>query len=118
MLRRDRPVAAFVVMILLIVAAVLFILLGVVDYRIERAPRQQQQLRSDVNLLADELASSLAVPMWNFDELQLKTIADGVMNDQDAYGVVIRYADVTSPNSLGTHTRVKGRPMAGDCRRQ
>ncbi|HUO07970.1 MAG TPA: ATP-binding protein [Phycisphaerae bacterium] len=99
MLRRDAPITAFFITILLLVAAAMSAGLGVVYYVSESA-RRYADLRSDTSITADQAVASLELAAWNFDEAQIQRILAGIMRDTTAYGVVVTLKDVSSPDGL------------------
>ncbi|HEY4328197.1 MAG TPA: ATP-binding protein [Phycisphaerae bacterium] len=106
MFRRDTPVAAFVVMMLGIIAVILFTTLGIVDHLSESAGRRAA-LRADTQLLADQLAASLSLPVWNFDHPQIDKIVDGAMNDRETCAVAVQIANVTDPGGIAFVRRLR-----------
>ncbi len=95
MLRRQAPVARFVAAILLILALVLFGALGTIEQLSERA-RMHAELVTRAQVMADQLAASLALPVWNFDQPQLDKIAQSVLHDREAAGVIVKMNDVSA----------------------
>ena len=115
MLTRESPVARFVAMILLLVALVLFGAMGIINHLSERA-RLRAELRTSTEVTADQLVASLALPAWNFDQPQLDKIAESVMHDREAEGVIVRMHDVSSGGGFRTYGLVRdaqgvGRPV-------
>src|ERR1700743_1415828 len=104
MFRRGTPIAVFVVAVLVAVAVLLVGGFIVFDLVSEKAHRQQE-LQSNLDITADQLAASLALPVWNFDRPQLDKIADAAMHGPDIYGIIIRVHAVSSP----TGTTIIGR---------
>jgi signal transduction histidine kinase len=89
---RGASLATFVAVILAVVAAALVATLGLFGYRAQRDQRLAQ-LHDKHVLLADQLAVSLSLPIWNFDRAQIAKILDGAFGDRDVVGVVVLPAD-------------------------
>jgi len=74
-----------------IVAATTLLLgaLGYVGYGFF-CDRERADFQNEHAILADQLATSLTLPLWNFDREQIGKILDGTAPDQDVYGVEVR----------------------------
>ena len=97
MFRRESPVARFVVLTLLLLALVLSAAVGAFNHLTERA-RLRAELRTATQVQADQLAASLALPTWNFDQPQIEKIAESVLHDREALGISVQVADRSSPD--------------------
>src|SRR3954467_10749053 len=62
-------------------------------YRSEEQ-RGMTQLRLDHALVANQMALSLALPVWNFDRTQIDKIIEANMQDKDNFAIVVRLEDI------------------------
>ncbi len=90
--RRGRSIATTITVGLLSLITVLLTISGVIAYR-TYAASQWRTLHSNHRTIADQLAASLASPLWNFDRPTLTKIAEGVFQFPAAAGICIRNAD-------------------------
>src|SRR5437868_107417 len=109
MLRRRSPVARFVIVMLLLLAAMLTSALGIVDYLSARATLKNQLL-SNARVQSNQLALSLALPVWNFDHPQIEKIIESEMQDAHVDDIILTIVDRSSPSGL----RVIGMERSGD----
>nr|WP_315400568.1 ATP-binding protein [uncultured Duganella sp.] len=65
-------------------------------YQVERAHRWEQ-LRQTLSNSADELASAVALPAWNFDETQITTIMRSGLSNRDLYASAVAPAAGSRP---------------------
>ena len=56
--------------------------------------RQLARLHQEQAILSDQLAESLALPVWNFDRAQVARIVEGALANTDVVAVVLRFNDV------------------------
>ena len=79
------------IVIILLVAATTLLLgaLAVIGYSSYRS-RQQADFARQHAVIADQLATSLTLPVWNFDREQVGKVMESAMQDDDIYGVVAR----------------------------
>lgn len=113
MLRAQSPIARFVVFILVTLAALLSAALGTINYLAERA-RLRTELRTYTEVQAEQLAASLALPVWNFDQPQLSKIFESSLHDPKVAAILVRINDVSSPG--GYRTEAFARDDAGNIR--
>ncbi len=106
MFSRASPVARFVVLILLILAATLFGALGTIEHYAERG-RLERDLRNNARVQANQLAASLALPVWNFDHPQIMKIEESEIDNRVVEGVIIRMHDVSSGSGFRTYGLVR-----------
>ena len=91
--RGQLSVATSVIVILVLVASVLLGALGIIGYSVERT-RQLQKLHHGLAANADQAASGLSLPVWNFDHEQIDKVIESIMKDDDVSNVVVTLADV------------------------
>ena len=89
-----RSLATAVALTLVIVTTLLFGTLGVITYR-TYAKDQWATLRTLEKLQADELAVSLALPVWNFDRAQIGKVIEAMSRPHSIYGIVLSAAGET-----------------------
>ena len=65
-------------------------------YQVERAQRWEQLHKTLANS-ADELASAVALPAWNFDETQIVTIMKSGLSNRDLYASAVAPAASNHP---------------------
>jgi signal transduction histidine kinase len=89
-----RPSIAMQVIITLVaVATVLLGALGFIGYSADRE-RQLEKLHKGLAANADQAATGLALPVWNFDHDQIDKVIESIMQDEDVYGVEVKLADI------------------------
>src|SRR5437868_5410783 len=91
--RGQQSIATSVIITLAAVAGVLLGALGVIGYSVERS-RQLQKLHIELAANAEQAATGLSLPVWNFDHDQIDKVIESIMKDNDVYGVVVKMADV------------------------
>ncbi len=92
---RSKTSIAFTVAIAVAsVATVVLVAVALLTYGLERQ-RGMKQLHIDHASTADEMALSLALPVWNLDRAQIDRIIDANMRDRDNFAVVVRLEDVS-----------------------
>src|SRR5215472_2849037 len=92
---RKRTSIAVVVAVAFAVAATL--VLGAIawfTYRLEE-DSGMEELHEDHVETVNQMALSLALPVWNFDRAQIEKIVEGNMQDRDNYAIVVQLADVS-----------------------
>ena len=91
-LRPAGPSIASIVTAGLVAAATLLVvLIGVIGYSAFWR-HQQGEFKWEQSMLADELAASLSLPLWNFDRPQIDRVLDAAMRDTDLAAVLVRSA--------------------------
>jgi PAS domain S-box-containing protein len=76
--------------------------LALFSYRSE-SDKERTRLRVQNEIRADQLALSLALPVWNFDRAQIDKIIESAMEDKEVFCVAVRLNDVNST----VHARVR-----------
>jgi PAS domain S-box-containing protein len=85
---RKTSVAATVVISLVLVTTLLLCGLGLLLNEIAH-DRWWDKLKADQTILADQLAESLSLPVWNFDHAQIGKILESVMKNDSVFGIVV-----------------------------
>jgi len=91
--RKGVSIALLVIVSLVAVALLLFGTLGVMEYNVDRE-NQMQRLQKTLATDADEMATGLSLPIWNFDRAQIDKVLDSIMKDEDVYGVLVKLSDL------------------------
>lgn len=87
---RPKLSIAGIVIILLVAATTLLLgVLAVVGYSSYRG-RQREEFAKKHAVIADQLATSLTLPLWNFDRGEVGKVIESAMQDEDVYGVIAR----------------------------
>ena len=89
MLTRKTSVVTIVVISLVAVTTLLLGTFGAIDYRNTRN-RELDYLRVALVLDADQIAPSLALPVWNFDRPQIDKVVESMMGDFILSGMVVK----------------------------
>jgi PAS domain S-box-containing protein len=84
----KRSVAAIISLSVVAVSTVFMIMLGLVIDRIG-SNRWRNQLITEETILADQLAQSLALPLWNFDHGQMDKIMESAMQNKNIFGIAV-----------------------------
>ncbi len=93
MSRSKTSIAFTVAVAVASVATVVLVAMALLTYCLERQ-RGMKQLLIDHASTADEMALSLALPVWNLDRAQIDRIIDANMRDRDNFAIVVRLMDV------------------------
>ena len=86
--RRRRSVATVVVATLVAISTLVLGGVAAVSHRQEYVAGQAR-LEAKLRLITDQLATSLALPVWNFDRAQAAKVLEGAMADQEVQQVVL-----------------------------
>lgn len=93
--RKQASIAALLIVLLVSIATLVLVLFGAFDFATELRD-QRGAVRTEATLLADQLAVSLALPVWNFDHDQIIAIMASLMKDADVFAVSVRLSDKRS----------------------
>ncbi|MCU1229947.1 MAG: putative signaling protein, partial [Acidobacteria bacterium] len=98
-MKNERPasrvtVAVLVATVLVTVTTLLLVAFGAWTYRSER-DRRMAQLLSGIDVEADQLAVSLALPIWNIDRAQIGKVLEGLDGVPEIESVVVNGAGTT-----------------------
>jgi signal transduction histidine kinase len=98
-IRRRQNVAMIVATVLVAVTTIVLTTSATMSHLSERG-REMERLRRNLAAEAEQLADSLALPVWNIDRAQIDKILDGVAAFPDVAAVTV--------NAAGrTHVRVR-----------
>ena len=89
-------IAMFVSVTLTAVVTLVLATFALYFYQVERAHRWEQ-LHQTLSNSADELASAVALPAWNFDETQITTIMRSGLSNRDLYASAVTPAAGSRP---------------------
>jgi signal transduction histidine kinase/CheY-like chemotaxis protein len=89
-------IAVFVSVTLTAVVTLVLSTFALYFYQVERAQRWEQLHKTLANS-ADELASAVALPAWNFDETQIVTIMKSGLSNRDLYASAVAPAASRQP---------------------
>ncbi|MBP1204666.1 PAS domain S-box-containing protein [Duganella sp. 1411] len=89
-------IAMFVSVTLTAVVTLVLTTFALYFYQVERAHRWDQ-LHQTLSNSADELASAVALPAWNFDETQITTIMRSGLSNRDLYASAVVPASGSRP---------------------
>jgi PAS domain S-box-containing protein len=92
MLSRKTSVAVIAIFALVTVVTLVLGTLGVINYSKTKG-RELENVRDALALDADQIAPSLALPIWNFDRPQIDRVVESMMLDPILVGMVVRLAD-------------------------
>lgn len=99
MTSQKYSVATLVIFTLVAVITLLLGISGICYYLFEKN-RQFDILRNELNITADQIATSLASPAWNYDDVQIDKIIEGTFANSNIFAVVV--------NATGkTYTRIR-----------
>jgi PAS domain S-box-containing protein len=84
----KRSVATIISISVVVVSTIVMIILGLVLDRLSSA-RSRNQLITEEAILADQLAQSLALPLWNFDHSQMDKIMESAMQNKNIFGIAV-----------------------------
>ncbi|MEA2569496.1 MAG: hypothetical protein QOI24_1497 [Acidobacteriota bacterium] len=87
-------VAVLVATVLVTVTTLLLVAFGAWSYRSER-DRRMAQLLSGIDVEADQLAVSLALPIWNIDRAQIGKVIEGLDGIPEIESVIVNGAGTT-----------------------
>jgi PAS domain S-box-containing protein len=87
--RRRLSIAEIVILLLVGATTVLLGTLAVIGYSSYR-DRQREEFARKHAAIADQLATSLTLPLWNFDRGQIGKVIESAMQDDEVYGIVAR----------------------------
>lgn len=94
----NLSVTKVIVFTLVAVTTVVLSAFGIANYCWERS-QLTSELKSELAVTTAQLASSLALPLWNFDSEQVGKIIESIMRNRDVFGVTITGADDIAKNS-------------------
>lgn len=89
---RRISIALIVAVSLGIVTAVVLTFFTIYKYRADR-DRQMAELHAEHEILANQCAAALTLPVWNFDRASIEKIIDSGMQDRDTAAIVLTFAD-------------------------
>lgn len=85
---RKPSVALLITVSNVVVLTICMVILGVIINMIS-AERWHERLQFDEISIADQLAVSLALPLWNFDYPQIDKIIDSTMQNKAVFSIVV-----------------------------
>ncbi len=88
-LSKKMSVAENILILVVTVSVILYGILGVIIYKIS-SDRWMNVLHERNSFAANELAYSLALPIWNYNFDQSKRIIESTLQDQNIAGVVVK----------------------------
>lgn len=91
---RTRTVSKTVIIALTTVTTLALVALGSLEYLLQRQERFAQ-FHDELALAAEQLALSLALPLWNLEYDQAAKIVDSAMRDRTVHGVTVTAAEST-----------------------
>jgi PAS domain S-box-containing protein len=106
--RHERSIAVLAIAALVSVAT---LSLGALGFENHRALHEHAHahLVTEIEQTSNELALSLALPLWNYDRLQVNDLLDGVMDNRDVFAVIVRQPDVSSARGVAVYARTRKR---------
>jgi signal transduction histidine kinase len=93
MIRQNTSIARIVIFFLVVVTIFVSIALVFFSYWQERNIRIKE-LHSELKIVSGQLSSSLALPVWNFDQQQTEKILESTMQNRQIFGIVVRESDL------------------------
>jgi PAS domain S-box-containing protein len=85
---RKKSVAVIISISVVAVSTLLMALLGLYMNMISTA-RWRNQLTVEQSILTDQMAQSLALPLWNFDTSQMDGIMESAMQNRNVFGIAV-----------------------------
>lgn len=98
---RNLSIDVFIVIAFITVTTIMLAGFGIVDYKLEKE-RQWKNLNKELSLTAEQLKSSLIIPVWNLDNIQIEKIIESSMSNQNIYGVNVSVDNNHYIRSRGT----------------
>lgn len=86
-------IATVVAVVVVSATTVTLAAFGYANYRTESV-RRMARLHDDHETWAEQLATGLVLPVWNFDDEQIDRIIEGSMSDREISAVVVQMKDV------------------------
>ena len=93
---RKISIATFVVIIIVTINTAILVSVGAFAYKFY-ANEKITDLQTLNHILVVQSSKSLALPLWNFDRIQLSRIAESIMLEKAVYGIVVRQ---TNPEKI------------------
>jgi signal transduction histidine kinase len=92
MLDNKRSIATIVVFIIVSIVSMLLSIAGLIGYKIFSShERENLYVLNDV--LADQAAYGLTLPIWNLDDTQIRQTIEGIMQEKTVYAIVVKQAN-------------------------
>ena len=88
MKRCDASVTKVIIFNLVAVTTIVLSAFAIANYYWERS-QMTSELNNHLAVITSQLASSLSLPLWNFDAEQVKAIIESTMRNRDVFGVTI-----------------------------
>jgi two-component system cell cycle sensor histidine kinase/response regulator CckA len=92
MKRLDMSVTKVIIFTLVAVTTLVLSAFGIANYCWERS-QKIIRLESRLAVTTSQLASSLALPLWNFDSKQVDKIIESTMRNSEVFGVAVTGTD-------------------------
>lgn len=102
MAHKNTSIATLVAIAVVAATTLVLSAFGISNYRAERN-RLTAELRTNHGTWTEQLAVSLALPVWNFDREQINKIIDSSMHYQQITAIVVRLADANAT----LHARIR-----------
>ena len=95
-------VSKTVIIALIVVTTVVLTGFGSAGFIFERRDRNTK-LHDDMTIVVEQLAQSLALPLWNFEDDQAAKIVESALRNREVHAVLVRAADV--PHTVASRVR-------------
>ncbi|UFS69885.1 ATP-binding protein [Geomonas sp. RF6] len=91
-MQKNRSLSQIVIFTLLVVSTVVWSAFAVFNFCREQSVRTVE-LHEEMNGTAAQLATSLELPLWNFDMEQVERVVTSSLEEGEVYGVVVYSSD-------------------------
>ncbi|NVO05153.1 MAG: PAS domain S-box protein [Rhodoferax sp.] len=113
-MRRPRvSVAVTVIVALVSVITVFLAALGVGNFQWQKQ-RAYAQLQQEIDYCAEQLAAAVALPLWNFDQDQIKAMLDSAMRFDAVAGLVLQSSNKVEARARDANWAMVRQPPAPD----
>ncbi|QEM69079.1 hypothetical protein FO488_13525 [Geobacter sp. FeAm09] len=89
MIRQNTSIARIVIFVLVAVTIFVSTAFGFFSYWQERSIRLKE-LHAELTIVSGQLSSSLALPVWNFDQQQTEKILESAMQNRQVAGIIVK----------------------------
>ncbi len=100
--KKNITVSTAVTLALIVVTTMVMSTFGYIDYR-RQSTQSYEKLYSELQIISEQLSSSLALPLWNFQTEQAAKIVESIMLHNAVVAIVV--TDALSPRVVAGITR-------------
>jgi PAS domain S-box-containing protein len=107
----TRSISQIVILTLIVVSTTVLAVFGAIEYRNARQV-YFQQLRTNAEIVAEQLALSLTLPLWNVENEQAFKIMDSALHNREISAVILSSPDMPGGGAIRIRDAA-GAPVAG-----